>query len=152
MLPKKKKVEKLLGEILVENDIITAQQLNDALSRQREQGGLIGEIIVKLDYATEEEITQCISFQYGFPYIPLENYDIPKELTSLVPKEIVKSYCFLPIDKVADTLIIAMANPLNTEAISHLERITSLSVQIFISTPSDIRNAINGCYGGGEAF
>jgi len=143
---KKKKIEKLLGEILVEKDVITSQQLKDALDVQVKEGGLIGEIIVKQGYAGEEEIAQCISCQYGFPYLPLENYDIPVEVANLIPKNVVQHYCLIPIDKIGKTLTVAMANPLNIEAAEDLEDITSLNVQIFISTSSDIKDAILRCY------
>jgi len=143
---KKKKIDKLLGEILVEKDIITSQQLKEVLDEQTKSGGLIGEIIVKKKFATEEEIAQCISFQYGFPFLPLENYDIPPEAASLVPKNVAQHYCLVPIDKIGDTLTVAMANPLNIEAAEDLEDLTSLNIQIFVSTSSDVRSAIERSY------
>jgi len=146
MIFKKKKIDKLLGEILVERGIITADQLKEVLDTQIQQGGLVGEIIVKLRFATEEEIAQCLSFQYGFPYLPLENYDIPDEVIQLVPKNVAQHYCLVPIDKIGNTLTIAMANPLNVEAAEDLEDVTSLGIQIFVGTASDIRNAIKRYY------
>ena len=139
---RKKKIEKLLGEILVEKNIITAPQLKIALEIHSNEGGLLGEIIVKKGYAKEEEIAQCVSSQYGFPYLPLDNYDITAAVISLIPLNVTQHYCLIPIDKIGNTLTIAMANPVNIEAIEDLEDITSLNIQIFISTASDIRNAI----------
>lgn len=146
MSVKKKKVEKLLGEILVENGVITPEQLKVVLDAQAKEGGLVGEIIVKLGFATEEKITQCVSFQYGFPYLPLENYEVPQEVLNLVAKNIAQHYCLVPIDRIGSTLTVAMANPLNQEAIEDLEDVTSLEIQIFVSTASDIRNIIARCY------
>lgn len=146
MIFKKKRIDKLLGEILIERGTITSDQLKKALDVQVREGGLVGEIIVKLGYATEEEIAQSISYQYGFPYLPLENYEIPKEVTELIPRNVAQHYCLVPIDKIGNTLTVAMANPLNTEAAEDLEDITSSEIQIFISTSSDIREAIKRCY------
>lgn len=143
---KKKKIDKLLGEILVERNVITAEQLKEVLTTQATEGGLIGEIIVQKDFATEEEIAQCISFQYGFPYLPLENYEIAEEVAKLVPRNVAQHYCLIPIDRIGNTLTIAMANPLNVEAAEDLEDITSLQIQIFVSTASHIRNAIKNYY------
>ncbi len=143
---RKKKIEKLLGEILVEKNIITSEQLKEVLDTQAKEGGLIGEIIVNKKFATEEEIAQCISFQYGFPFLPLENYDIPQEVIKLIPKNVAHHYCLIPIDKIGNTLTVAMANPLNMEAVEDLEDITSLNIQIFISTSSDVRKAIARFY------
>lgn len=143
---RKKKIDKLLGEILVERNIITPEQLKEALDIQTREGGLIGEIIIRNKFATEEEIAQCISFQYGFPFLPLENYDIPREVTKLVPKNVAQHYCLVPIDKIGDNLTVAMSNPLNVEAAEDLEDITSLNIQIFVSTSSDVRMAIERSY------
>ena len=143
---RKKKVDKLLGEILVDNNIITAEQLKEALEVQSKAAGLIGEIIVNLGFSKEEEIAQCISYQYGFPYLPLESYDIPEEVVKLVPKNIAQHYCIVPIDKIGNTLTVAMVNPFNVEAAEDLEDITSLDIQIFVSTASDIRETIARCY------
>ena len=143
---KKKKIDKLLGEILVEKNIITSQQLRQVLDAQAKEDGLIGEIIVNKKFATEEDIAQCISFQYGFPFLPLENYDIPLEVAKLVPKNVARHYCLVPIDRIGSTLTIAMANPLNMEAAEDLEDLTSLNIQIFVSTSSDVRVAIERSY------
>ncbi|RKY40445.1 MAG: hypothetical protein DRP76_01940 [Candidatus Omnitrophota bacterium] len=144
MKPKKK--EKLIGEILVERGIITPHQLKKVLENQQKEGGLIGEIIVKLGFATEEEIAQCLSYQYGFPYLPLENYEISKEAIELVPRHVAQHYCLIPVDKIGNTLTIAISDPLNSEAIEDLEELTSLNIQVFISTSSDIRQAIEKYY------
>lgn len=69
-----KKTEKPLGQILTERGVISHSQLEKALEVQKKDGGLIGEIIVKLGFATEEAIAYCLSLQFGFPYLPLENY------------------------------------------------------------------------------
>lgn len=142
----KKKVDKLLGEILVDAGIITSTQLKQALDIQIKEGGLIGEIVVRVGFATEEEIAQCVSFQYGFPFLPLENYEVSEEVIKLVPRNVVEQYCLVPLDKIGTTLTVAMANPLNVEASEDLEDITSLHVQIFVSTASDVRNTIKRCY------
>jgi len=142
----KKKVEKLLGEILVDNNIITEEQLQEVLNAQASDGGLIGDMIVKLGFANEEKITQCVSFQYGFPYLPLENYEVPDDVVSIIPKNIAEHYCVMPIDKIGNTLTVAMSNPLNAEALKDLAELSSLEIQIFVSTSSDVRNIISRCY------
>ena len=141
-----KKVEKLLGEILIERGVIKRDQLAKALEFQKENGGLTGEVIVKLGFAKEEDIAHCLSLQYGFPYLPLENYEISEEAVSIIPKKVSSHYCLISIDKIGNTLTIAMANPLNTQAIEDLEDITGCDIQIFVATPSDIRKCIEKFY------
>lgn len=141
-----KKVDKPLGQILVERGVINASQLKEALSAQKRLGGLIGEVIVSLGFAKEEDIAYCLSLQFGYPYLPLENYQVSEEVIALVPKNVCEHYCLLPIDKIGSTLTLAMANPLNVHAIEDLEDLTNCDIQIFVSTPSDIRSGLKRFY------
>lgn len=141
-----KKVEKPLGQILVERGVITFEQLEKALAVQNKEGGLIGEVIVKLGFAKEDEIAHCLSLQFGFPYLPLENYEISKETVSLIPANVAAHYCLIALDKIGSTLTVAIANPLNVQAIEDLEDLSHCDIQVFVSTPSDIRKAIEKFY------
>lgn len=141
-----KKIDKPLGQILVERGVISADQLKEVVATQKRQGGLIGEVIVSLGFAKEEDIAHCLSLQFGYPYLPLENYQVSEEVIFLVPKNVCGHYCLLPIDKIGSTLTLAMANPLNIHAIEDLEDLTHCDIQIFVSTPSDIRSGIDRFY------
>jgi len=142
----KKKIEKPLGQILVERGIITAAQLNKALEAQKRGEGLLGEVIVELGFAKEEDIAYCLSLQFGYPYLPLENYEVSSEVAKVVPKNVCTHYCLIPLDKIETTLTVAMANPLNVQAVEDLEDLTKCDVQIFVSTPTDIRKSIEKLY------
>lgn len=141
-----RKIDKPLGQILAERGVINAAQLKEALTLQKRQGGLIGETIVSLGFAKEEDIAYCLSLQFGYPYLPLENYQVSEEVIAIVPKNVCGHYCLLPIDKIGSTLTLAMANPLNIHAIEDLEDLTQCDIQIFVSTPSDIRSGIDRFY------
>ena len=82
----KRILNKQLGELLVEGGIINKQELDKALLVQKERGGLIGEILVELGFAKEENIAQALTAQYGFPYLPLESYEISADMIKLIPK------------------------------------------------------------------
>lgn len=138
----KRKNEKPLGQILVERGVINTSQLQKSFSIQQQQGGLIGEIIIELGFAKEEDIAHCLSLQFGYPYLPLENYEVSSEVAQLISKNVCNHYCLIPIDKVENSLTVAMANPLNTQAIEDLEDATGCDIQVFVSTPSDIRAGI----------
>ncbi|RKY26780.1 MAG: type II secretion system protein GspE, partial [Candidatus Omnitrophota bacterium] len=71
----KKRIDKPLGELLIEKGLINRTQLQEALKVQKERGGLIGEVMVSLGFAKEEDIAHVLSLQYGFPYLPLEHYE-----------------------------------------------------------------------------
>src|SRR3989338_2223410 len=102
MQPLKKTTTKLLGELLIERRIITKEDLDKALTIQKERGGLLGEILVELGLAKEENIAQALTAQYGFPYLPLTNYEIEPEVLKSVPENVCCQYCLIPIDKIGN--------------------------------------------------
>jgi hypothetical protein len=137
---------KQLGELLVDAGIITRDQLHRGLEVQKDKGGLIGQVLVDLGYVSEEAIAQAITAQYGFPYLPLENYEIDPEIVKIVPENVAVQYCLIPVDKIGNNLTIAMANPLNNQAVEDIALLSGLYVQIFVSTASDIKKAIEKYY------
>ena len=142
----KKRIGKKLGEILIRSELITEEQLQRALDFQRGEGGLLGEILVKLGYVNEHDIVQALTVQYGFPYIPLENYELKKEISNVLPENVARQYGVVPVDVMGNILTIAMSNPLNERAIEDVEMITKKKVQVFISTVSAIYGALNKLY------
>ena len=146
MTPIKKILNKKLGELLVEREIINQKQLEKALQVQKENGGLIGEILVDLGFSKEEDIAHALTAQYGFPYLPLANYEIDTETARILNENVARQYCLVCIDKLGNNITLAMSNPLNTDAIDDIELITGCKVQIFVSTATDIKKAIDRCY------
>lgn len=140
-------ITKQLGELLFEKGIISQAQLDKALKIQKEKGGLIGQIIVALGYVKEEEIAQVLTVQYGFPYLPLESYEISEDMIKLIPENVAKQYNLIAIDKIGSLLTISMSNPLNAQAVEDIEMLSGCKVQVFISTMTDIANAIKKYYG-----
>jgi type IV pilus assembly protein PilB len=137
---------KQLGGLLLERGIISQLQLEQALNVQRDKGGLIGEILVEFGFVKEDDIAQSLTAQYGFPYLPLSNYDVNPEITSIIPSRVARQYLLVPIDKIGSNLSLAMSNPLNVQAIEDVELLSGCSVQAFVSTSSDIKRAIEKYY------
>lgn len=142
----KKIINKQLGELLLERGAIDRQQLDSALEVQKRKGGLIGEIFVELGFLKEEDIAQALTAQYGFPYLPLANYEIDMEIVNIVPARVARQYLLVPIDKIGNNLTLAMSNPLNVHAIEDVELLCGCNVQIFVSTSTDIKKAIEKYY------
>ena len=137
---------KQLGQVLVERGVIDHEQVMMAITYQREKGGLFGEVLVQLKFATEEDIAQALTCQYGFPYLPLANYEIDQEVINTIPENVCLQFCLIPVDKIGKSLTLAMADPLNQSAIEDVELITGATVQAFVSTSSDIKVAIARYY------
>jgi hypothetical protein len=142
----KKVSNKHLGQLLVERGIINHEQIDIAVEYQREHGGLLGEALVVLKFATERDITQALTAQYGFPYLPLMNYDVDPDVIRVVPEHVCRKFCLIPIDKIGKSLTLAMANPLNVQASEDVELISGCAIQTFVSTATEIKQAIDKYY------
>ena len=142
----KRVTNKHLGELLVERGAVNQEQITMAMAYQKEHGGLFGEVLVELKFATEEDIAQALTCQYGFPYLPLANYEIDREVLNAVPEDVCRKFCLIPIDKIGKSLTVAMSDPLNLKAMDDIELITGCTVQTFVSTATDIKEAVEKYY------
>ncbi|MCM8792730.1 MAG: PilZ domain-containing protein [Candidatus Omnitrophica bacterium] len=136
-------VRKKLGELLIERKIITPEQLQIALEEQKKKGGYLSQHLIALGFASEFDIAMCLSNQYNFAYLPLKNYQIPREILEIIPLKWIKIYTLLPVDRIGNILSVVMADPLNEGVIQMLEQITNCHIQVFISTYSEIIEAID---------
>jgi type IV pilus assembly protein PilB len=146
MKPYKRATSKHLGELLIERGVVDKEQIATAINYQKKNGGLFGEVLVNLKFATEEDIAQALTAQYGFPYLPLSNYEIDQDVINSVPENICRQFCLIPIDKIGKSLTLAMADPLNVQAAEDVELITGCTVQTFVGTASDIKQSIDKYY------
>jgi len=142
----KKTTNKQLGELLIERGFINHEQLGIAINHQKKHGEMIGEILVKLKFATEKDIAQALTAQYGWPYLPLSNYEIDQEVIDSVPEDVCRKFSLIPIDRIGKSLTLAMANPLNIPAAEDVELITGCTVQVFVSTTTEINQTIDKYY------
>ncbi len=142
----KKIIQKQLGELLLENKLVTKEQLDEGLRVQKEKGGLIGQILVALKFTSEAVIAQALTAQYGFPYLPLTNYEIDPVAVKVIPEHVAKQFELIAVDRVGNILTVVMSNPLNSQAVEDVEMLTKLTAQVFVSTATDIHKAIADNY------
>ena len=139
-------ITKRIGDILLERGVINRKELDKAVVHQKEHGGLMGQVLIQLGFVTEDEVALALTAQYGFPYLPLNNYEIDGELTALIPEDVARKYCLIAIDRIGNALTVAMADPSNLQAIEEIELLTKCVVQTFVSTPTAISAAIDKHY------
>lgn len=113
---------KRLGEVLLEEEAITREQLEKALAIQRAEGGFVGQILVNLGFTTQEVVASCLVKQCKIPHLSLLDYDITQEVFDLVPREICEKHHLLPIDKLGRILTVAMVDPLDLEALEAVRK------------------------------
>ena len=139
-----------LSEFLVNNSIITQDQLNQALDYQTQHGGKISEILIITGIISEDKFLASLRYHLGVPVIDLEKIRIPEAIVKLIPKKVVEKYKVIPVkihkaDK-KTTLYLAMADPLDLHAISEVEFITGLKVEPVLCTEKDMHNALGLYY------
>jgi type IV pilus assembly protein PilB len=141
-----------LGELLLREKIISADQLKAALEFQKKNSLPVGTSLVQLGYISEEEIAQALSRQLGYPYIDLDQFEVYPEVINLIPNDVAKKYVVMPIHRIRSFLTLAMVDPTDLEVIEDIRFRTGLSIQPVIASESGVMNAINKYYGSADAI
>jgi len=139
---------KRFGKILIDRKVIDKNQLDHALSIQREDDctDLAGQILMRLGYINEDHVTEVLSSQYRLPFISLKNISINKKILKEIPFCLASKHLFIPIDKISNVLSVAMADPQDFEAIRKICALTLCRVCVLVATPTDIVQAIDKYY------
>ena len=143
-----------LGDILVEYDYITQEQLEDALAQQKEKGKLLGEMLIELNYITEEDMMRALQTQLGLDFVDLRTYEIDEKVLHMVGEKLVRQYKLLPIaisKTAANVLIVAMSDPMNIFAMDDLSIVTGMQVEPVLAMPSHIDAMIDRYFGKAQA-
>jgi type IV pilus assembly protein PilB len=136
-----------IGELLLKEKRITAEQLQEALNYQRTSGGKLGANLVKLGYVKDEEITALLSKQYGVPSIALNQFEIDPAVIKLVPAETARKYQIVPLSRAGATLTIAMTDPTNVFAMDDVKFMTGYNVEPVVASEIALLDAIEKYYG-----
>ena len=139
-----------LGDILVNQNVITQEQLEQGLKSQKGSGRKLGETLVDERICTEEAIAKALSAQLHIEMVDLSGIDIPEEIIKLVPSNIVKKYQAIPYMFDPDNmnvLKIAMSDPMDMVAIDDFTIVTNMQLEPVVSTPRQIMLAIDKAYG-----
>lgn len=142
---------KRIGEILLDLKIIDDHQLRSALGYQRQWGYRLGRCLVELRIVDEVTLTKALSMQLGIPFVRLNGARIPREVLSLVPGRIARETRAVPVAVNKSTggkmsLMVAMADPNDLEAIDTLRFATGMDVTPVLATESDITLTIDRLY------
>jgi type IV pilus assembly protein PilB len=136
-----------LGELLLKENMVSPQQLQDALNHQKQNGGKLGKSFVSLGFVKDEEITSLLSRQYGVPSINLEHFNVDPAIIKIIPAETARKYQVLPLSRSGATLTIAMADPTNVFAMDDIKFMTGYNVEPVVASESAIEEAIEKYYG-----
>ena len=144
-----------LGDILIKQNVLTEEQLKQALELQKGSGKKIGEVLVDSGMITEEMIVRALQMQLGLKVVHLSGVVIPKEVRNLVSVSLLKKYRCIPFELDpynANILHLAMADPMDMTAIDDISIVTNLQVEPYIATTREVLTAIDRCYGASETM
>ena len=143
--------KKAIGEIFISAGLITEDQLNQALEKQRQLGtrDSVGDVMVNMGLISERDKTKCLGIHWGVQCIDLTDYPIDQDAVKSISQDIARRYKIIPVTKNNGKLTLAMKNPLDVFAIDEVRLITGLDVEPVISTEEDIMNAIAQQFSGG---
>ncbi len=133
-----------LGELLLNNGIVTAEQIEDVLKEQSSRGHkkLFGELLVEKGYCTDNQIASALAEVYGVPYAQVGPKLCDVKVLEILPREFLEKHLVLPLFKVYDLLTVAVSEPTNVFLIDEIERLSGCKVQIVCATVKDIKNTI----------
>lgn len=146
-----KTAKRRLGDVLLEQGLITPQQLQECIAAQRATGQNLAHILVQRQYLSEEDLVVTLSEQLGIPHIRVSNYNIPQEVLDQVPESLARQYQMLPVSLTGDVLTLAMADPLNIMALDDLRMLTSYDIEPVVAVESELVEAIERHYGGRQS-
>jgi len=140
-----------IGELLLKEKRITPEQLQEALTYQRQNGGKLGLNLVKLGYVKDEEVTSLLSRQYGVPSIDIKEFEIDPAVIKLVAPETAQKYGVVPLTRSGAKLTIAMTDPTNVFAMDDIKFMTGYNVEPVVASEGGILAAIEKYYGAASA-
>ena len=136
-----------IGAVLFKSQIITELELRAALEAQKVSGCRIGEALVRLGVVTQEDIDWALANQLNIPYVRLRKENVDAAAVARVPGELARRYQLFPLFLSGSELSVAMADPLNKEAIDALSRVTGCQVTISVGLIREIRELQDIVYG-----
>ncbi len=143
MIPK---IKRKIGEILIEDGLLSKAHLEEALAYQKEKGGLIGRILIEKKFVDEEHLIGALGKQFKIPYLPLKNYAINPDMASMLNADFCHENMVVAFDCDAKKVYVAVADPLGDAVVEKIRTLTGRIPQVFLSRISEILNAIYFIY------
>jgi type IV pilus assembly protein PilB len=143
-------VNERIGELLVKENLISAEQLRKAREGAKTAGGRLGAQITKLGFLQESELSDFVAKQYGVPTIDLDEFDVDPSVIALIPEEVAQKHTVLPVNRAGSTLIMATADPSNIFAIDDIKFLTGYNVEVVVASEDSIKRAIEKHYDQGQ--
>jgi type IV pilus assembly protein PilB len=144
--------QKRFGESLVRSGKITEEQLQEALQKQKTDGGRLGAVLMKMGHLDEPELVEALSRHFGVPSVDLDGVEIDEAILKIIPSDIARKYTILPVSKAGATVTLAMLDPTNVFAMDDVKFMTGYRVEPVVAAEDQIKSAIDQYYGSTHAI
>lgn len=151
----KRMPDRRLGEVLLDEELITHDQLEQALqvqSRFLTGRRHLGQVLVEAGRVTAEQLNIALARKLAIPYVKLENYEVPPNLLTAIPPEVAVQYRVLPLAEIDGALVVAMMNPLDHTAVEALRFGSKRKLEVVMASADDIGTALGKYYSRHEEF
>jgi len=132
-----------IGELLVRENLLSADQLAKAREESRTKGGRLGAQITALGFLDENELTDFVAKQYGVPAVDLDEFEVEDAVIQLIPEEVATKHTVVPVNRAGSTLIVATADPSNIFALDDIKFLTGYDIQPVVAAEEAIKRAID---------
>ena len=139
--------ERRIGELLLQEDLITVEQLEKALEEQSRSGTRLGYCLVAMNMVTESDLTRILSRQFHMPAVDLSSIEVDEKVLNLIPAEFASKNLIMPIRRSGQTLTAAMADPTDLNVVDDLRFITRFDIEPVVAGEYSLRHAIERHYG-----
>ena len=136
-----------LGQILLQEGLITRDQLGQALAEQKSSKSRLGLVVVKLGFASELDVTRLLARQYRMPAVDLSRFEVDARILRLIPPDVASKQVVLPLKREGRTLTVAVADPTNLGLVDDLKFITRYDVFPVLAGEFTLRSLIDKHYG-----
>jgi MSHA biogenesis protein MshE len=143
MTPRKKV---RLGDLLVENKVISAEQLDAALASQKSSGRKLGRILIENGYITEDALLDFLSRQLNIPFVDLLHYQFDPAVVTLIPEIHARRFRAVALQDVGSAILVGMSDPTNIFAYDELSRLLKKPLQLAVVRESDLLSTIDNAY------
>lgn len=135
-----------LSRILLDSRKLTEEELQKALSIQRRTGKELKEILISEGFLTEEEILSAIAYYFNIPFLDPSKYEIDPKIVTLIPEDLARNYSFFPLYKIGNTLLIAVAEPLDIITTDNLSLSIGCEIKQVLAKEKIVSDCINNFY------
>lgn len=138
-----------LSEIMINEGLMTPERLSKLLGERETATESIGDMMVRVGVLSEQDRVRYIGKQLGIPYVNLAEHHIDTNTTHLINGQTALRLWSLPFERTAANVTVAMANPLDINALDELKALTGLDIEAVIASKEDIQEAVQKIYGNG---